>query len=169
MQPIQDIAIGSFEAAAVMGVHFTRPARMAQSGHIVCRQLESYCSDDSLRQQLFYSFADCDADYHRYMEAFNAAGGKTERRPRSCLGDRREALRRLSKVTPILYDDAIGTADAVKVLEVHPSLIHRWCATGRIACRSPWNPRSEQGRGLIISRRSCEELRQSLLKRRSAR
>jgi hypothetical protein len=61
--------------------------------------------------------------------------------------------------TPITFVDAIGVAEAAKILSVHPSFIGRLVSGGDIVGRMAWGQRrtSTFGRQFILSRRSCLE------------
>ena len=153
-------AVGSAEAAGIMGIHWTVPARMVEKGQLTSHiATGSLYSDDPSRTYAIYDGAECEANYQDYDERFRAAGGKTERRPRSWLHTRPDALRHLKAVkTPIAFADAIGMAEAAKILCVHQTLIPRLIASGKVVGRKPWNPRGKTGsKVFIISRRSCQE------------
>lgn len=151
-------ALGAYEAACVLGVHYTRPPRLAEAGKLTvhrCKQGEGRGE----RQVAIFDGAECDRDYVEYDERFQAAGGKTERRPRSCVHLRPRALKKLSAIeTPIAFDDAIGAAEAAEILHVHQSFVPRMIKNGEIVGRRLWNGRTSiSGRMWIVSRRSCVE------------
>jgi len=165
MTKLPDLALGSYEAAAVLGVHFTRPARMAAKGEIVCRMLHQP-TDQVERDFLLYSLEDVQANYDEYMRRMGA-DGSTRYRPRAYLHERDEALKRLATAEPkIIYDDAIGSGDACRILDIHPSLVHRMCREGKLVFRQPWNPRSPSARFFILSRRSVERWAQTARRRK---
>jgi hypothetical protein len=152
-------AIGSFEAAALMGVHYTQPRKMVEKGllsaHII---VESAYTDAPTRNYAIYSAQECEANWAEYDEKYRASGGKTERRPRSNLEHRPEALRRLKDIKKhIDFDDAIGLGEAAKVLGVHASFVPRLISSGSIMGRVAWNPRGATSRVYIVSRRSCQQ------------
>ena len=151
-------AVGSAEAAAIMGVHFTQPRRMVEKGLLTAYQPPlSLYSDDPSRLYAIYDGGECEQNYQGYDEEFRARGGKTVRRPRSWLHTRPDALRHLKAVKqPIAFTDAIGMAEAAQILAVHESLIPRLVASGKIVGRKPWNPRSGGGKIYILSRESCQ-------------
>lgn len=154
-----DQALGSYEAASLMGLHFGQPQKLVAKGRLTARTVtESAWSDAPTRFVSIYDGAECEANYQDY-EAGNAArGGKTERRPRAWLHLRPEAIRRLKAVkTPIAFDDAITLVEAATILGVHVSLIPRMIAAGKLVGRKPWNPRGLRSgaRNWIVSRRSC--------------
>jgi hypothetical protein len=156
-----DQALGSYEAAALMGVHFGQPQKLIAKGVLTARTITtSAYSADPTRLISIYDGAECEANYQDYEEGCAARGGKTERRPRSWLHLRPEAVRRLKAVaTPIAFDDAITLVEASEILGVHISLIPRLVGAGKIVGRRPWNPRGLRtgARNWIVSRRSCLE------------
>ena len=151
-------AVGASEAAAIMGVHWTVPKRMQEKGLLTAHFMpDSLYSDDPTKVYAIYDGGECEADYRAYDEAYRARGGKTLRRPRSWLHLRPDALRHLKGVEqPIAFSDAIGMAEAAKILCVHQTLIPRLVAAGKVVGRRPWNPRGSGGRIYILSRKSCQ-------------
>lgn len=154
-----DQALGSYEAASLMGLHYGQPQKLVAKGRLTARTVtESAYSDEQVRFVAIYDGVECEANYEEYERGNAARGGKTERRPRAWLHLRPEAIRRLKAVkTPIAFDDAITLAEACKILGVHISLLPRLVAQGKIVARVPWNPRGQSGvsRNWIVSRRSC--------------
>lgn len=145
-------ALGAFEAAAVMGVHFATPAKMAQKGMIACRAVP--LSGDGIKVAPIFDGRSCEEDYLDY-EAKLAEGG-TGKRPRGHLDLRPEALKRLRAVeTPIAFADAITSSEAAEILSVHTSFIARMIARGDIVGRRLWSPRGAAERIYIVSRQSC--------------
>lgn len=150
-------AVGSAEAAAILGVHFTQPRKMVEKGQLSAYQppLSLYSADPS-RSYAIYDGGECEDNYQEYDAEYRARGGKTVRRPRAWLRTRPDALRHLKAVkTPIPFADAIGMAEAAQILQVHESLIPRLVASGKVVGRKPWNPRGSGGRIYILSRASC--------------
>jgi len=146
-----NLAIGSYEAAALMGVHFTRPGRMYESGLIDGRVLSGVRVSDTPRRFVVYSQRSCEENFQEYDRKEKPG------RPRDWLHLRPDALRRLAKAKPqVLYDDAIGIADAAKMLGVHYTMVYKLIESGKIVARSPWNPRRGGSRVFIVSRKSCE-------------
>lgn len=155
MSRLPDLALGSYEAAALMGVHFTRPARMHAAGQIDGREAHAVVGASS-RTFLIYSARSCEEDFAEYERR---DGG----RPRDWLHLRPEALRRLAKASPaILYEDAIGVADAAKLLKVHFTAVYKLVERGKLVARKPWNPRNTKTRVFIVSRASCEQNRREV-------
>ncbi|NBW12457.1 MAG: hypothetical protein EBR82_30940 [Caulobacteraceae bacterium] len=156
MTAISDLALGSYEAAALMGVHFTRAARMYQSGKIDGRECLPSQNAGSARTFLVYSARSCNDDFLNYDRT--QVG-----RPRAWVHLRDEALKRLAKTKPaIAYDDAIGIGDAAKLLKVHHTNVYKLIEAGKIIARCPWNPRKGGARILIVSRSSCEANRREV-------
>lgn len=154
-----DQALGSYEAASLMGYHYGQPQKLVAMGRLTARTVtESAWSDEPTRFVSIYDGSECEANYQEYEAGIVARGGKTEKRPRKWLHLRSEAIRRLKAVkTPIAFDDAITLVEASKILGVHISLVPRMIAARKIVGRVPWNPRGQrsQARNWIVSRRSC--------------
>lgn len=151
-------AIGSYEAAALMGVHYTQPRKMVEKGllsaHII---VESAYVDSPSRNYAIYNAQECEANWAEYDAEYKARGGKTQRRPRANLAARPEALRRLkAQKVHIDFDDAVGISEASKVLGVHASFVPRLISSGRVVGRILWNPRGASSRVYVVSRKSCQ-------------
>jgi hypothetical protein len=150
-------AVGPFEAAAIMGVHWATPAKMLAKGLLHAHVLDQVYATGGTRRQMIFDGLECEKDYLDYEERMADPDDPVGRRPRAYLSLRPAALRRLRAVeTPISFDDAIGVAEASKILSVHPSFISRLVASGEIVgrvCRGRQG--SEMGRQFILSRRSC--------------
>lgn len=160
---IIDLALGSWEAACVAGVHPSRIKRMAQVGHVIYRPMGSAWArgEERHNEYLLYSLHDCDENYREYVTEFVERGGKMPYRPRSdeWLSKHDDMMRRLADVEPIHYDDAISTAQASAILGVHITWVNTMIRDGRIKARVAINDRKAGGRVYIVSRRSCEENR----------
>lgn len=155
MAKLSDLALGSYEAAALMGVHFTRPGRMYADGTLDGREIEAVVGDGS-RKFVLYSAKSCEENFREYEKR---AGG----RPRDWLHLRPDALKRLAKAAPaITYDDAIGVMDAARILKVHYASVYKLVEWGKLLARTPWNPRKGGARLLIVSRKSCEKNRKEV-------
>lgn len=165
MAKLQNLALGSYEAAAVMGVHFTRPRRMFDDGLIDGRTLDPVVTASEDRMRLVYSLKSCEENYEDYERRLGVKGREGVIRPRAWLHERPEALRRLKSLkTPILYDDAVGVGEAAKIMGVHWSLVVRLVNDGKVEGRVVWNPRSSSSRFWIVSRSSCEAERKRAAK-----
>jgi hypothetical protein len=156
-----DHAVGAYEAAALMGVHFTRPKRLAEKGAIMSRLVASPVDVPSGREFTLFSAEECERDWAAYAEKKEAAGGKTDRRPRSYEDLRPRVLRHLAGIKkPILFGDAIGAAEVAEIMGIHWSFPQRMARAGRIVGRLLWSQRSEAApapRLWIFSRSSCLE------------
>lgn len=156
---MQPHAIGSYEAAGLLGTHFTQPRKLVEKGQLSAHIIaESAYSDDPSRSYAIYNAQECEANYAEYDERVTARGGKNDRRPRAWLHLRPETLRRLKAVKKhIEFDDAIGVGEAAKILGVHVSFVPRMILSGKIVGRRPWNPRGLAGAKIfIVSRKSCQ-------------
>lgn len=152
-----DLAIGSFEAAAVLGVHFTTPARMVEKGLLTARTLKSPVRSDPERVFVIYSLAECEADYRDYADKIRSRGGKSDRRPRGFVDDRPPMLKRLAaESAKITFGDAISSGEAAELLGVHWTFPPRMAARGQIVGRVLHNGRNKRGRCWIFSRASVE-------------
>lgn len=144
-------ALGAFEAAAIMGVHFSTPARMAQKGMVAARLVPLA---GGAKTTPIFDGRSCEENYLDYEEKL--AEGGSGKRPRSYLDLRPQALKVLRAVeTPIAFADAITTAEASEILSVHNSFIARMIAGGDIVGRRLWSPRGAAERIYIVSRQSC--------------
>lgn len=165
-----DVALGSYEAAALMGLHFTRPARMMAAGTLLGRQMAGITASPA-SQVAVYSRRDCERDYQEYLDRLEEGGGKHYRRPRSWLHLRPQAQRHLAAVEQhIEYSDACSVVEAMRMLNlVSTAQISRMLSEGKIVGRRPWNPRNKQSKSFwIISRRSVEEWRKRIIAREHA-
>jgi hypothetical protein len=142
-------ALGAFEAAAVLGVHYATPARMVSKGLILARMVPG-----GVRTVGIFDGRSCEQDYLDYVEKMEAGG--TGKRPRAYLDLRSEVLARLKALdSPISFADAITTSEAAAVLSVHNSFIPRMIDRGDIVGRRVWSPRGAAERVYIVSRSSC--------------
>jgi len=151
-------AVGPFEAAAIMGVHYATPAKMVGKGLLTAQVMDQVYSAAGSRRQMIFNGQECERDYLDYEDRKADPGDPVGRRPRSYLNLRPAVLKALRAVeAPISFDDAIGVAEASKILSVHPSFIARLVARGEIVGRVAWGQRrsSTVGRQFILSRRSC--------------
>lgn len=156
MSRLRDLALGSYEAAALMGVHFTRPARMHAAGRLDGRETAALPMGAGDRRIVVYSARSCEEDYAEYERR---DGG----RPRDWLHLRPAALQRLAKASPaILYEDAIGVMDAAKLLGLHYTGVYKLIERGKLVARKPWNPRRKGSRVMIVSRKSVEANRREV-------
>lgn len=165
-----DIALGSWEAAALLGIHYTRPARMRATGKLIGRTLAGI-RDEPQSEVAVYSSADCERDYEEYLERVEESGGKHYRRPRAWLHLREPVLRRLQRAKNLVdYADACSVAEAMEELRlVSTAQICRMLREGKLIGRRPYSERNVQSKSLwIISRRSVEEWKKSIVAREAA-
>lgn len=151
-------AVGSYEAAALMGIHWSMPSKLHARGKLSAHVIrDSAWVEAPSRAYAIYDGAECDRDFAAYDAKIVARGGKSDRRPRSSVHLRPEVLRRLAAVEDrIDFDDAIGLGEAAKILGVHATFVPRLVAAGKVVGRVPWNPRGGAGGKVwIVSRRSC--------------
>jgi hypothetical protein len=152
-------AVGPHEAAAIMGLHWSLPARMVAKGWISSSELEG--GGSGRRRFVVYDGAECNRNYHEYEEHVAARGGTNDRRPRAWLHLREPMLAKLAAVeAPITFADACSVREASDILDVHESFVPRMIKCGEIVGRRL------HGRDLtttrhravyICSRRSCLE------------
>lgn len=166
----RDIALGSWEAAAVMGVQYCRPARMLAAGQLVGRPLAGIVADPHSRVAV-YSSDDCERDLREYLERLDPKTGRHYRRPRQWLHLREPVLRRLAKEQHLVdYADACSVAEAMRELRlVSTAQICRMLEEGKLLGRRPYSARNEQTKSLwIVSRRSVEEWKKGIIARERA-
>lgn len=149
-------AVGAAEAAAIMGVHFSTPARMVEKGMLsasICQQR----AGGGERMVAIFDGRECEENYLDYLFKVAERGGLNDRRPRAHLDSRDEVLEHLAAVeVPIAFSDACGAAEAAEILHVHASFLTRLARKGSLSGRSPWSPRGRgETRNWIFSRRSC--------------
>ena len=146
---MKDEALGAWEAAALMGVHWSRPARMAESGIISSRIVGSTAD----REFAVYSREGCEENYRDYL-----AKRVVSRRPRTALENRPAMVRLLAdKDRPrIEFGDAISVYEAAKILGVYWTLVPRLVKSEKIVGRILNSGREKSSRLWVISRKSCE-------------
>ena len=150
-----DQAVGSWEAACVMGVHFTRPQRMADEGLLTIRRFDNIAEMTKTDRTFgIYSLRECEQNWQDYKEKQRLSGG----RPRVHAHLRTEMLNKLLAVDPkIAFGDAVSAAEAAAVLKVHFSYPAKLAEQGKLVGRVLFNNRHENNRAWIFSRASCEE------------
>lgn len=144
-------AIGAFEAACLLGTHWTKPAIMAEQGRLSSRVVGGVNG----RSFSVFRLDEIEQNYREYEEAQSSG---SPGRPRASLHLRPDALRALAaKDRPkIEFDDAIGFVEAAKILGVHTSFVTRLAMNGEIVGRILWSRRAGRSRLWIFSRLSCE-------------
>lgn len=149
---IKNPALGAYEAACLMGVHWTRAPKMAATGEIATRTLVSSTGTDRLR---VYSMQSVNANWREYEDAL--ASGTLPRRPRANADMRPQMLRELGLVEQhIEFEDAIRVWEAAEILGCMPTFVARMAAKGEIVSRRLLSHREGDSRSLIYSRKSCE-------------
>ena len=150
-----DMAIGSWEAACVLGVHWTTPARMVAKGLLTARNLSSPIISDPERVFTVYSLAECEKDWEDYSEKMKQGG--TGKRPRAGVDLRPPMLKLLAAVEhKISFGDAISTGEAAEIMALHWSFPTRMATQGKIVARILANDRNNRSRCWIFSRAACE-------------
>ena len=148
-------AVGSHEAAALLGVHHTIVGKMAARGLLEAQILAAAHVTAPTKKYAIYDGEECDRNFREYEDsrAESSAG-----RPRAWLHMRPEAIKHLAKLKhPIAFADAIGPAEAAEILGVHCSFLTRLVNAGKIIGRRPWSPkaRGKLAQNYIYSRASC--------------
>jgi len=150
-----DQAVGSWEAACLLGVHWTTPARMCAKGLLTARTLSSPVVSDPERVFTVYSLAECEADWEDYAEKLKEGG--SGKRPRAGIDLRPPMLKLIAAVeNPIAFGDAISTGEAAEIMSVHWTFPTRMAQQGKLVARILCNTRNNRSRCWIFSRASCE-------------
>lgn len=144
-------AIGAWEAACLMGLHWTRPRRMADAGLLSVRKI----STSGSKEFAVYSLRDCEENFADYLK--EAKNRQSSGRPRTALHMRDDALKALgAKDRPkIEFDDAIGVMEASKIIGVFWTRVPRIASEGNIVGRVLWSQRGGDSRLWVLSRKSC--------------
>jgi len=152
---VKDTAVGSYEAACLLGVHFTQPASMGRKGLLETRQVRSQASQaDTAREVAIYSLKSCEEDWRDY-ERRQAAG--EVRRPRAYADERPAMQRKLAKMAvQIDFHDAVGSVEAAEILGVTIPWAVRMARTKQVLGRVLLSERANKSRRWIFSRKSCE-------------
>lgn len=157
MKTTTDTAIGSYEAACVLGVHFTQPSQMAREGQITTRLIRSMSGKANVEREVaVYSLESCQANFADYEQRQKDG---SVRRPRSYAAERPAMLRKLAKMkVHVDFHDAIGSVEAGEILGCTLPWCVKLARQGKIAGRLLLSNRaSEQAsRRWIYSRKSCE-------------
>jgi len=149
------MAIGSWEAACLLGIHWTQPKKMAEKGLLTTRVLRSPIVKNPDRVFSVYSMIECEEDFAEYEEAIRAGG--TGKRERASVRERAPMLKRLTaEKHQITFGDAVSSGDACEILGVHWTFCARLALAGKIVGRILINDRNSGGRCWIFSRASCE-------------
>jgi hypothetical protein len=152
-------AVGPHEAAAIMGLHWSVPARMLSKGWLSASEMES--GGAGVRSFVVFNGSECDRNYREYDEKVQARGGMNDRRPRAWIHLREPMIRKLAAIDePIAFGDAIGVREAAGILGVHPSFVPRMIKAGDIVGRrlhSRDQVLTRHRAVYICSRKSCLE------------
>jgi len=152
LQP--DEALGAYEAAALMGVHFSKPQRMAAQGLLTHKVIHSRNG----RGVAVYSRRACEDNYEEYCRLLDS-GESWRGQGRLHLTARPEILRLLrpSDRPRIAMRDAISVYRASEIIGVWytrvPRMVHEGWLVGRVAI----NLRTPRSKFLIISEQSARE------------
>jgi hypothetical protein len=150
-----DLALGSWEAACLLGVHWTQPKRMSEKGLLTARTLRSPIHSDPERVFSVYSMLECEENFAEYEAAMESGG--TGKRARTAVEERPAMLKKLAAVThQITFGDAISTGEAGEILGVHWTFPPRLALAGKIVGRVLANGRNRNSRCWVFSRASCE-------------
>jgi hypothetical protein len=150
-----DMALGSWEAACLLGVHYTQPKRMADKGLLTTRSLQSPVVSDPERVFAIYSMSECERDFDAYEKAMKTGG--TGKRARTAVNERLAMIKKLAATkNQIAFGDAISTGEAGEILGVHWTFPPRLALAGKIVGRVLTNGRNNRSRCWIFSRASCE-------------
>lgn len=157
-------AIGAYEAACVMGLHWVRPKRLADDGVLACRVIGGV----SGKAVAVYSLRQAEQNWREYEELLRS--GQFEGRPRAYAHMRSAVLRVLGeKGRPqIAFEDAIDVEEASKILRVYHTRVPRLIADGRLVARKLWSDRSNASRLWIVSKESAKKLSRELDKAEAA-
>jgi hypothetical protein len=152
---IRSQAIGPHEAAAILGVHYTVPARMVAKGLLSSVYMKPRGGRDT-RDTLAYDAAECDRNYHEYEAAMADRRKSGGGRPRSWVHTRPDMLRHLASLeVRIGFSDAISIQEAADIMRVHASFVPRMIESGEIVGRRAWGRAGRGGKIYLISRASC--------------
>jgi hypothetical protein len=144
-------ALGPYEASCILGVHYTRVAKMAAKGEISARMIRASRGTKRIR---VYSFASCQQNWQAYLDGLQLGGRVGQKRTKAA--ERVDMLRVLGNVDPqIDFYDAISIYEAAEILGVWHSFVARLAESEKIVGRKLINKRQDQARSWIISRRSC--------------
>lgn len=157
-------AIGSFEAACVMGLHWVRPKKMADAGLLDCRII----GGEAGRAFAVYGLRQAEQNWREYEELIRT--GEFGGRPRAYEHMRSAALRVLGeKGRPqIAYEDAIDIDEAARILRLYPTRVPRLIADRRLVARKLWSERTSSPKLWIVSKQSAEKLCRELDKAEAA-
>jgi len=150
---VKNPALGPYEAACLLGCHWTRVSRMADKGELRSRQLRSHRGSKRLR---IYSLTDIESNWTDYQYLLRT--GQLPRRPRANEHLRPGMLSEIRKMeNHIEFDDAVGSVEAAEILGVWHTWLRALLSKGAICGRRLISHREGASRTMIYSRKSCEE------------
>ena len=150
-----DQAVGAYEAACLLGVHWTTVGRMVAKGLLTSREMLSPTVREPERVVAVYSLAECEADYAEYVEQLKHGG--SGKRPRGSIDLRPAMVKAIAAIEqPIEFGDAISSGEAARILGVHWCFPSRLVSQEKIIGRVLTNNRNKRSRVWVYSRSSCE-------------
>lgn len=157
-------AIGAYEAACLMGLHFSRPKKLVDSGILQMKVI----AGGNGRKFAIFPMRQCEQLWREYEDLVRS--GELMGRPRAYESMRPAALKALGTKgrVQIAYDDAIGIDEAAEILRVYPTRVPRMIEEGRLVARRLWSDRAGTARIWIVSRESAEKLCRELDKSEAA-
>lgn len=158
----KDLAIGSYEAAGLLGVREQTPGKMAQRGELTVKMMASARQKIGLGN-VAYSSAECERNFAQYVET--RRDGKYRGLPRKYLHRRPETIKMLKEEEiQIEFSDACSAAEAMQIMRLKStSQVTRLLRSGEIIGRRPQNKRAGGEKIWIISRQSCEERKKRII------
>ncbi len=145
-------AVGGFEAAAIMGLHFTVPYRLAKTGKLTAH---AHDAGETGKRVTFFDGAECEENWCEYSEKMAAEGG-TGKRPRTNDQHRKAVLKHLAAVEhKIQLSDAISISEAAEIMGTHHTWTVRLAKEGKLIARRLWSPRAIKSTQWMVSRRSA--------------
>jgi hypothetical protein len=150
----EDEAIGAWEAAALMGIHFSKPQSMAAKGLLTHKIIHSSTG----RQVAVYSRRAAEDNWSDYVAACRT-GDRGKGRPRKFTASRPQALRLLAAARRprISVADAISAYEAAEIMQIWHTRVPRMVREGVLVGRIANNLRTPKAKFLIISARSARE------------
>lgn len=150
---VNNAALGPYEAACLLGVHWTRVAKMGATGILKIRTLKSSTGSSRIR---VYSFLDVDENWTDYQ--YQLREGQLRRRERVNSDLRPGMLKEIAAIkNHIDFYDAISVYEAAEIMGVWHSFPPRMVASGVIVGRKLISHREGPSKSMIYSRKSCEE------------
>lgn len=150
---LKNPALGAYEAACVLGVHWTRVPKMADAGILTARTIRSSRGTKRIR---VYSFQNCQENWQNYVDDMRS--GEHKKRARASESLRPPMLKELKAIEQhVDFYDAIGIYEAAEILGVWWSFMGRLAENGKVVGRKLISHRENGARSWIYSRASCEQ------------